>query len=543
MNRDRKVDFANIPKTSRLFLDFLHDFSKVQRFFPNPYSLDQFRKETLGSSCQLSHREELCGILERQNRTFGAGERTFEHLQKLRDSDCWAVVTGQQVGLFTGPAYTIYKALTAVKLAAHYACRGLKAVPVFWMATEDHDLVEVSECFLVDADSQPRQIHYSPETTQQRESVGRVAFSEGIQASLAEFLSLLPNSEFKEEFLVRLRMAYSPGKTFASAFGEVFSYLASNYGLILLDPQDEGLKNLARPMLESILLRSQELNTAAESQSQLLLQSGYHSQVILDKESVGLFFEDGGKRRGLIHDGDRIRPKGHEPVLARQDWQRLVQSRPWQFSPNVLFRPVVQDYLLPTLAYVAGPSEIAYLAQTRGLYDELGRKMPIIFPRVSVSIIERKIAKILEKYRLNFEDVFLGSEALIKKIVEQTMDQSLSERFSAIEIDFTKKLGELENSLRSVDPTLGEALKTTQQKVQYQVSHLRAKFVAAETRQQEVTTKQIEKALAVLFPLKTLQERRLNVFYFLSRYGMDFLAQLYEEIDLTDPDHHLMQIG
>ena len=203
----------------------------------------------------------------------------------------------------------------------------------------------------------------------------------------------------------------------------------------------------------------------------------------------------------------------------------------------------MQDLLLPTLTYIAGPSEVAYLAQIGPLYEEFGRKAPIIFPRFSFSVVERKIGKILEKYRLNFEDIFLGNEALIKKVVEQNLDQSLAAKFSALEQEFGERLGELEGPLKAVDATLAEALRTTQQKVQYQVAHLRTKFVHAETRHQETLTKQIDKALAILYPLKTLQERRINIFYFLARYGMDFLAQLNEEIDLTDPDHRLFFVS
>jgi bacillithiol synthase len=204
---------------------------------------------------------------------------------------------------------------------------------------------------------------------------------------------------------------------------------------------------------------------------------------------------------------------------------------------------VLQDYLLPTLTYVAGPSEVAYLAQVSSLYPEFGRKAPIVFPRFSFSIVERKIGKILEKYRLDFRDVFLGSEMLIRRIVERNLDQTLASRFDEIEREFTLRIAELESPLRAIDQTLGEALKTTQQKIQYQVSHLRTKFVHAEARHQEVLTKQVEKALSILYPLKTLQERQMNIFYFLARYGMDFLAQLYEEIDLTDPSHRLLYVA
>ena len=177
------------------------------------------------------------------------------------------------------------------------------------------------------------------------------------------------------------------------------------------------------------------------------------------------------------------------------------------------------------------------------LYAEFGRKPPIVFPRFSFTIIEKKIGKILEKYSLNFQDILLGPEALIKKVIEQNLDQSLAQKFSLIEQEMQQKLSELEAPLKAVDQTLAEALKTTQQKVLYQLNHLRTKYVHAETRHHEVLNRQIEKASSLLYPVKTLQERRLNIFYFLSRYGMDLLAQLFEEIDLNDPGHRLLQLN
>ena len=541
MTKDR-VHFKDIPKTSAFFLDYLHNFPKLASFFPFSYALDHFRKEAL-SGAPLVHRRELCQVLEKQNRLFGAGSRTLENLEKLRDNDCLAVVTGQQVGLFTGPAYTIYKALTAVKLASHYACRGLKVVPIFWMATEDHDLAEVDHAHVVDGDSQLQLIRYESGAEVTAKPVGKVRFSEAIEPCLRQFLDSLPNSEFKVEIESRLTAAYRPTKTFSEAFGEVLAYLFSNYGLILVDPQDEQLKQLGSPVFEKILLNGSRYQSLIQSRSDQLVAAGYHAQVTIEDESTGLFFEDEGKRRALIRDGDSIKIKGTTHRLPAAHFHQALKDSPWRFSPNVLFRPLMQDLLLPTLAYVAGPSEVAYLAQIGPLYEEFGRKAPIVFPRFSFSVIERKIGKILEKYQLSFPDIFLGNEGLIKKIVEQNLDQSLAARFSALEQEFGEKLGELEGPLKAVDATLADALRTTQQKVQYQVAHLRTKFVHAETRHQETLTKQIDKALAILYPLKTLQERRINIFYFLARYGMDFLAQLNEEIDLTDPDHRLFFVA
>ena len=543
MTQVRSLDFRDIPKTSALYLNYLYDFSKIQQFLPCRYELDHFRQENLAQQPFLPHRDLLCQILESQNRSFGAGEKTLENIGKLKESDCWAVVAGQQVGLFTGPAYTIYKALTAIKLAAHYSCRGVKSVPVFWMATEDHDLAEVDHCYLADTDSQLVQIRYESQPEDALKPVGKVSFNHSIDATIQLFLNSMPESEFRQEIGSRVRASYQAGRTFAASFGELFSWLFKNYGLILIDPQEVRLKQIAAPWLEKVAGNSDHLMSRIQKQSQRLVAAGYHAQVTVESEVMGLFVEEEGKRRALVRDGERWRLRGTERRLSQVEVLKWIRCEPALWSPNVLYRPLLQDLLLPTLASVAGPSEVAYLAQVEPLYPEFGRKPPIVFPRFSFSIVEKKIGKILGKYSLDFLDILMGAEALIKKVIEQNLDQGLAQKFSLIEQEMQQRLSELEAPLKAVDQTLAEALKTTQQKVLYQLNHLRTKFVHAEARHHEVLNRQIEKALSLLYPGKTLQERRLNIFYFLSRYGMDLLAQLFEEIDLNDPGHRLLQMN
>jgi bacillithiol synthase len=534
------ISFKCIPKTSALFLDFLYDFPKVQPFYSWPFKLDQFRREGAAPAFfEEAHRSVLCEILRDQNHSFGAGTRTLENLEHLKQRDCLAVVTGQQVGLFTGPAYTVYKALTAVKLASHYACRGIKTVPLFWMATEDHDIAEVNHCEVVDGDSILSQVRYEANAEDLQKPVGKVTFSHSIETTLAQFLETLPSSEFKQQIATKLADCYKTGNSFALAFGQAMAFLFSNYGLILVDPQDERLKQLLTPVFEKVISNNQEYRARVMERSQQLTAAGYDAQVLVEDASL-LFVEREGKRKALVTENGQLKIKG-EPLGVSVDevllWSR--QSPRW-ISPNVLLRPVIQDCLLPTLTYVAGPSEIAYLAQAGPLYELLGGRMPIIFPRSSFSIVERKTRKVLDRYRLEFCDLFQGAEAVMKIVIEKTLDQTLAQKFDQLDLDFDQKLSELEDPLKRIDPTLADALKTTRQKVQYQLSHLRTKFVHAQGRHNDILTKQIEKALAILYPQKSLQERRINIFYFLARYGMDFLAQLYEEIDLSDHDHRLL---
>src|SRR5262245_49997307 len=290
MTKDRTISFACVPKTSALFLDYLYNFPKVQSFYSSPFSFEQFKRESVVPAFPgFNHRPQLCEILQDQNRSLGAGARTVENLERLEESDCLAIVTGQQVGLFTGPAYTIYKALTAVKLAAHYACRGIKTVPIFWMATEDHDIAEVDHCDVVDGESVLSQVRYEGGPDDNQKPVGKVVFSDLIESTRSQFLQTLPNSDFREQISAVLATSYYPGNNFARAFGQVMSALFANYGLILVDPQDERLKQLVKPVFETVISHGQQGQAMVTERSQQLVAKGYQPQVQVEDDASLLF--------------------------------------------------------------------------------------------------------------------------------------------------------------------------------------------------------------------------------------------------------------
>ena len=535
------LSFENIPKTPALLLDYLYHTEKVQPFFPGASSLEAARlPEADPPPPPLAHRAALVRTLKRQNRLWGASAKTMENLERMAGDQCGAVVTGQQVGLYTGPAYTIYKALTAIKLAESYRRSGVEAVPVFWMATEDHDLDEVCRTWILAADSTLRSVQFTPQSEENRLPVGPIPFDSSIQGHLCQFLQALPDSEFKPVLAARLKQAYREGNTFGQAFAEVVSFLFSEYGLILLDPRDPALKKMAKPLFLQAAEAWPQLDRLLKGRNHQLSRAGYSPQVGGDAGTSFLFWEQDGKRRGVVGTSNGFSLKGGAGVLP--DLQAVIEQSPEQLSPNVLFRPVVQDFLLPTLAYVAGPSEVAYHAQISPLYSVLGRAMPRIVPRASITVIEKRIQKLLAKYRLEFCDLFQGSQPLLKQIVERTVNQEVSARFNRLEREFANRLGDMEEPLKSVDPTLVAALGTTRKKIQYQLENLRAKFVGAESRQRKVLTRQVDSLLRTIYPSRGLQERQINIFYFLSRYGPEFLEQLYGAIDLSNPDHRLIYL-
>jgi bacillithiol synthase len=536
--------FTDIPRTSKLFTDFLYDYEKVAAFYTDfGRSVSPLAEHARQIGAQDFDRDRVADALERINHKAGSPELTFKHIEMLRRKGSVAIVTGQQAGLFTGPLYTIHKALTVIKLAACLREQGVEAVPVFWVASEDHDYEEVNHTRLIDPEGNVQTVHYEPDNRPLEVPVGKIVTDENINAALDEFIKQLPPSEFLQGIEEDLRQSYKAGTPFAEAFAKLMARIFKDYGVVLLDPGDEGLKQVAAPLYAKAIEKTTEIASALVERSAALVKAGYHAQVNTAEDMVPLFIIDEGRRVALTQRDGRFHVKGSGRSFAQDELAQLALRCPNCFSPNVTLRPVVQDYLLPTAAYIGGPAEIAYFAQLRAVYEVLERQAPCVLPRASFSIVEGRHQKTMEKYGLQLADFFEGLHAAVTKVVETSLDRSTAEAFAETERIFNEQLTRLEESLHKADPTLADSLKRSREKVLYQIEHLRTRFIHASARREETTFRQVERAYTTLMPNKNFQERELNVFYFLSRYGHSLIDELHDAADIGFSNHRLLYVG
>lgn len=542
---DQHISFREIPRTSRLFRDYLDDFGQLSHFYhPTGIGLEALVAHAGLIARQDSPRAEVAAILRDQNLAAGATAATLANLDRLGRADSVAIVTGQQAGLFTGPLYTIFKALTAVKLARQLEARGLNAVPVFWIAAEDHDFDEVNHTQIIDREGHLKRIVYTGSPTGEGRPVGSIALNETIETNLAELAASLPDSEFMLRLVGDLRETYQSGRGFAAAFGALLTRLIGHYGVVLIDPLDDRLKTVASPIYDRALARLPEFAANLVRRSTELETAGYHAQVHTGPEVVPLFILDGGRRTALIlGDDGRVHFKGSTASIDYQELVSRVHREPASFSPNVTLRPIVQDYLLPTAAIIGGAAEIAYFAQLHPNYELLDRQAPLILPRASVTLVEKRHAKTMDRFDLSFADLFEGHEAVLRKVVEGSLDHNTATIFDETETVISEQLERLRVSLQGVDPTLVDALKGGREKILYQVHNLRTRFVHNRGRRDEVTQHQVERMSTALYPHRNLQERELNICYFLARYGYEVIDQIYEAIGVDGVAHQLMMVG
>src|SRR5512135_1521471 len=390
----------------RLAEDYLYDFGKVGEFYDGDFrDPAAFERQTERARSRPAARADLAAVLSEQNKSYGCGPETLEAIGKLvRDKAC-AVVTGQQVGLFSGPLYTIYKALTAIKLADALERRGLGAfVPVFWLASDDHDLAEIDHIALMDKDNRLREVRCETASRQAKVPVSKVLLPPDIGDCLERLKAMTLDSEFKADILGSLSDAYRPGRSYVEAFSRWMTRLFKSRGLVLVDASHPRLKEMGRDVFYREIADESPSTRQAVAASERLRQAGYEAQVPLHEGILNQFYMEGERQTIQWKDG-AFAIKGQPSLGSKEALLRLAGERPFLFSPNVLLRPLYQDSVLPTVAYVGGPSEIAYFGQLKGVYEAFGLPMPVIYPRKSVTIVERKIDHILKKYHLSVPDL------------------------------------------------------------------------------------------------------------------------------------------
>ena len=529
------LPFSAIPHTTRLFADYLQHFTKVRKFYARPpLERDWVAEQARSLNYDPARRRAVAAILERQNRAWGAPAETLGNIERFREG-AFAIVTGQQVALFGGPVFSLYKALTAIKLAAEFSRAGAECVPVFWLATEDHDLEEVNHATLLGPDGTLRRLA-TGSRGKESAPVSSIPFAEDIKARVASAAEVFGEGEVAQW----LRQSYRPGETLGNAFAKLFSQLFRHSGVIFLDASDSELHAVAAPQYREALSGAAALEEALLRRNRELEAAGYHAQVRVTPSSTLLFRTEGGSREA-IHRAGQDFVVGTQKIPAA-NLQRQLSDDPASFSANVLLRPVIQDFLLPTLAYVGGPSEVAYFAQAAVVYEKLLKRVTPILPRFSATLIEPRVKRLLERYRISVADSFHGVERLRELLAEHAMSKEVNSAFDSAQAAVETSLTSLRQSLEKFDPTLAEASARSASKMRYQLDRLRKRVARAELQRQAELGQHAEQLMACLFPNKNLQEREVAGISFVARYGPQLLLQLYDAVQTACPDHQVLYL-
>ena len=529
--------FAEIPQTTKLFASYTENFAAVKQFYGHAPDEAEVRAVAKEALLEADTRAAVLDVLREQNRWLGSDAETEKSIDRLAKGAV-AIVTGQQVGLFSGPAYSFYKALDAIRWAKKLTRAGVDAVPIFWLATEDHDLAEANEVFFGERYGVAR-LEAPLDKQNEGRAVGRIALGSAIDAVVEHAIHLLEGPG-KREIAEALKVSYARGETFGSAFGKLFARVFKGRGLILLDPLHKRLHELARPIYRKAMEDAEAIGNDLVTRGKKLTRDGFHAQVKVTQQSTLLFLDVDGKREAV-----RRRNGGFVAGnlrLSADELLRKIDEEPGALSAGVLLRPVLQDAILPTAAYVGGPAEVAYMAQAEVVYRRVIGRMPAILPRASFTLLEPAVARALKKYGLTIRDVLGGRQGLRRKMEAEYLPRGLKARFARDEKALRKMLAGYGKALGMLDKTLVGARETAERKMFYQFEKLQRKAGRAENIRTGILDRHELEIVSALYPRHGLQERTLCLLPFLARCGMELLERLESAMEKPCPGHRLLAL-
>jgi bacillithiol biosynthesis cysteine-adding enzyme BshC len=530
------VDVRRFPWIRPLAGDYAYNFKLVEGLYAgNPTDPQAWRDAVTRAQRHSRDRAAVASVLAAQQEQRGAPEAARTAVARLADPSTVAILTGQQAGAFGGPLYTLLKAITALQLARRTE-REVK-VPVqaiFWVEAEDHDWEEIRACTVLDAEFQPRAITIpDPEGAGER-PIAQLTLDERIEQAISELSAALPQTEFTSDLFSSLRTAWRPGIGMARAFAIWLERLLGPHGLIVFESADPA----AKPLVSSVFVRELSdpgrTTALAAAAGETLAARGHAPQVVPQADSVSLFSLDGG-RRPIRRQGDQL--VIGDDVHASEALARDAAARPAAFSPNVLLRPIVQDTLFPTICYVAGPSELAYLGQLRAVYEQFGVPMPLMFPRTTATLLDSGATRFLTKYGVEFEELQTPDESMLNRLLQAQLPPQVEESLRDAAARTHDAMSRVMEAMPLLDPTLEGAARTTLGKLEHELRSLHTKVIHAAKKRHETLRRQFARAQAQAFPEGHPQERTLSVVYFLNKYGPGLVDLLLDELPV-DLGHH-----
>ncbi len=506
-----KFDFESTGLFSSLFLDYIGRNEALDSFYSNYPDLDGFGKQIELKNFDADNRSTLVKCLDAQYSTIEAGDAVRANIDSLKKDKTFTITTGHQLNIFTGPLYFIYKIVTVIN-----TCNRLKSeypsydfVPIYWMASEDHDFEEISYFNL-----------FGKKYTWENDRSGAVGRMD--PTSLKTVLDSMPG---KNELF---RKAYLEHDTLSEAVLYYVNELFGSEGLVVIDADNSEFKKIFRSIVKDELTKTTSFELV-NAQSKLLEEIGYKPQ--LNPREINLFYLDENLRERITRDGDIFKIVGSELQFTEEEILKLVEEEPEKFSPNVILRPVYQELILPNLAYIGGPAEVVYWLQLKSMFEYFQVPFPILLPRNFVLYINNVVARKMDKTGANSADVFLKEQELIHKLVTNVAKKEFTIDNEMETMDSLYK--KINKQVIKLDPTLERFVNAEAKRAENSLKKIEKKAARAIVRQNEDLTKQIDSWYGMVYPNGSLQERTDN---FLNFYIDDpeFIAKIIHSLDPLD---------
>ena len=529
-----KSNFNTLP-FSKLFQHYTSGDGTINDFFETPPVHSDSVAESISSFKFLGDREVSVSMLESFNKAFLDSDVTKAQIEKIKTNDSLTVVTGQQVTIFGGPLYTVYKTITAILYSKRLERESNRpVVPVFWIADEDHDIDEVSKLFLPDSQD-TTEITYSHKSYDEAPPASTIELGNELNNVWNQLNDALDQTDFSTRLMDDIRACYRSDKTFGKAFSELLMTYFGKHGLLIAGSLNTDVKTSCKHLLKTAVTSQKDITEALDDTTYALKEAGYHDQVQVQPSNL-FYITESGERIKLQFTGDTWSIPGKK--WTEEELLNSIESQPESFSPNVFLRPILQDYILPVAAYVGGPGEIAYYAQMKEFYGCFGFKMPIILPRFSLTIVESAIDRILDKLPFEWQTYRNRIEDLEKEFVERTESVDIEKLFGI----WRSQIDELSRAKRDevgeVDPSLKGSVGKAKAAYFSELDKLKGKVYRSVKEQENVQLDRIKKIKTNLFPNGNLQEREVAFIYYMNKYGTDLWDRVIDELEDYTPYNH-----
>ncbi len=488
-----------------------------------------------------TRRDDLVAVLRRLHARLGASAATLHNLDRLSQPHTFVVIGGQQPGLLTGPLYTLYKAISIIRLAEELGRQfPYDFVPLFWSATDDHDWAEVDHVYLFDGNHQLHRVEYPRDPRYEGWSVGDVPLDHGALHVIERLAEVLHGQGFVEDVTALLLETAEVSPTFGEWFCRLMLILFHRHGLIVVDPRLPELKQLAIPLfeqaLEDPLLPTQLANETGDE----LEARGFRRQLHKDAVLCGFFLQEDGRREAVRYGRGGFRVGAR--TYTKAELKAILYDSPERFSPNALLRPVMSEYLFPTAAFVGGAGELSYFAQTRRIYQHFDVSGPVPYLRLGAAMVDAPIARILDKYQLAPLSLRDPDQALAEWIRARA-DIASPALWQRLREEVYRPFVGLKEAVRAIDPTLETSLEGTLNYMLFRIGKFEKKLIRHLKKAEHITARHMRRAAQVLYPGQGLQERTLNGMSWLSRYGMELVDELVEAVPASHGKHFIVELS
>jgi len=537
------VSFDKLSGSTRLFLDFICCSDTAFKYFKYDFkSVSSYIDAVEWIDRSTYDRGKLASIINDSIKSLNLSGSIKKNLEKLSRPDSLVVFAGQQVGLMLGPMYTVIKALTSYRLAKKIeSVLNRPVVPCFWMATDDHDFDEIKTVNLLGRSGDCHEFSYEPLSLNGDIPVADFILDDKIEEFQSSLSEHFIETEFSPFIKKILNNRYKSGNSVSSAFAGLFADLLGDFGIIPVDPNYPGMKKLFAPVFKKEIENHKMIFDLYESASQELLNAGYHRQVHKSGESLNLFFNENG-RVNIVHKNGEFHLDGSDKSFTEEQLLEKLETEPERFSPNVCLRPVAQCSAFPTICQIVGPSEAAYYAQIRPIFNYLNVPWPVVKPRIFATIVEPHIKKTIDKLTIDFASLYNDTDREISRVIKENFPSEVESRAESIRSEVKKPLKDLSESLKEKDPESFQVVEHSLKRMDQELNHLYKKLFTTHKKRHDTAIGQVERVAGFLFPQGKFQERIISPVYFANKFGPGIFKRLEEKLDIDSVDHQLVEI-